>query len=29
MKKFIKEWLPAKLWVSLVVAAVMLWYHWN
>ena len=21
--------LPAKLWVSLLVACVMLWYHWN
>ena len=29
MKEFLKEWFPAKLWVSLLVAVLMLCYHWN
>ena len=27
MRKFLQEWFPAKLWVSLLVAIVMLCYH--
>ena len=27
MKQFIKEWFPTKIWVSLLVAIVMLCYH--
>ena len=29
MKKFLREWFPAKLWVSLLVAIVMLWIQAN
>jgi len=27
MRKFLQEWFPAKLWVSLLVAIIMLCYH--